>query len=76
MKGWLMVFDHPFFTTTGLDGAFEIKGVPQGEQNLVVWQEKVGYATPGGGRGMPVTVRAGAVTDAGEIKLDTAKATK
>jgi hypothetical protein len=73
MKGWLMVFDHPFFATTGPDGSFEIKGVPAGEQNLVVWQEKVGYVTPGFGRGMPVKVGAGKVSDAGEIRLDPAK---
>jgi len=73
MKGYLMVFDHPFFTTTGPDGAFEIKGVPEGEQNLVVWQEKVGYATSGAGRGMLVTVRGSEVTDVGVIKLDPAK---
>jgi len=73
MRGYLMVFDHPFFTTTGLDGAFEIKGVPAGDQKLIVWQEKVGYVTSGGGRGMAVTVRAGDVTDVGEIKLDPAK---
>ncbi len=30
MKGYLMVFDHPFFTITGPDGSFEIKGVPAG----------------------------------------------
>ena len=53
MKGYLMVFDHPFFTITGPDGSFEIKGVPAGDQNLIVWQEKVGYVTPGrsGGAG-------------------------
>ena len=43
MKAWIMVFDHPFFAVTGPDGSFEIKGVPAGEQHLVVWQEKVGY---------------------------------
>jgi hypothetical protein len=73
MKGYLMVFDHPFFATTGADGSFEIKGVPAGDQNLVVWQEKVGYVTSGGGRGLQVSVRAGEVADAGEIKLDPAK---
>ncbi|MFI5460395.1 MAG: carboxypeptidase regulatory-like domain-containing protein [Isosphaerales bacterium] len=73
MKGYLMVFDHPFFTTTGTDGAFEIKGVPAGDQSLIVWQEKVGYVTPGRSQGMPVTVRAGGVTDVGVIKLDLAK---
>jgi plastocyanin len=73
MRGWMMVYDHPFFATTGSDGSFEIKGVPAGEQNLVVWQETVGFVTPGRGAGMTVTVRAGEVTDVGEITLDPAK---
>jgi hypothetical protein len=76
MKGYLMVFDHPFFTTTAEDGSFEIKGVPAGEQKLVVWQNKVGYATEGKAGGMAVTVRPGETTDVGEVKLDPAKATK
>jgi len=75
MKGYIMVFDHPFFTTTAADGSFEIKGVPPGDQNLIVWQERVGFVTPGLGRGMPVKVRAGEVTDVGEIKMDPVKAT-
>jgi hypothetical protein len=70
MKGYLMVFDHPFFAVTGEDGSFEITGVPAGTQNLVVWQEMVGYVTTGAARGMPVQVQAGAVTDVGEIKLN------
>jgi hypothetical protein len=74
MKGYVMVFDHPFFATTGTDGSFEINGIPAGDQNLIVWQEKVGFVTPGLGRGMPVKVRAGEVTDVGEVKLDPAKA--
>ena len=51
MKGYIMVFDHPFFTITGPDGSFEIKGVPAGEQNLVVnWQESgLCYARSGEG---------------------------
>jgi hypothetical protein len=73
MKGYLMVFDHPFFTTTAADGSFEITGIPPGEQNFVVWQNKVGYVTAGLARGMAVMVRPGEVTDVGEIKLDPAK---
>jgi hypothetical protein len=69
MKAYIMVFDHPFFATTAADGSFEIKGVPPGEQNLVLWQEKVGYVNPEKAKGMTVTVRAGSVTDVGEVTL-------
>ena len=73
MHGHVMVFDHPFFAVTGPDGSFEIKGVPPGEQTIVVWQEKVGYVTPGTAGRMPVKVTAGEVTDVGDIKIDPAK---
>jgi hypothetical protein len=73
MESYLMVFDHPFFAVTAADGSFEITGVPVGEQKLVVWQSKVGYATTGGTRGMSVMVEADKATDVGEIKLDPAK---
>jgi hypothetical protein len=76
MTGYLVVLDHPFFATTGSDGSFEIKNVPSGAQNLIVWQGKVGYANPGLGRGMPVSVKAGEVTDVGEVKIDPARANK
>jgi hypothetical protein len=76
MSANLMVLDHPFFAVTATDGSFEIKGVPAGDQNLVVWQEKVGYVSPGGGAGMPVKVAAGELTDVGEIKVDPAKAAR
>src|SRR5207248_1886685 len=61
MKGYMMVFNHPFFAVTKEDGLFEITGVPAGAQNLVVWQEKVGYVTKGLARGQEVTVHAGPV---------------
>lgn len=74
MKAYLMVFDHPFFAVTGADGAFEIKGVPAGEQNLVLWQERVGYVgftdPAKKAQGMAVTIRAGEVTDVGAIAID------
>ncbi len=65
-----MVFDHPFFAVTKEDGTFEITGVPAGTQNLIVWQERVGYVTPGKNNGKPVEVKAGKVTDVGDIVLD------
>jgi hypothetical protein len=69
MKGYIMVFDHPFFAITGADGSFEIQGVPAGEQRLVVWQETKGYVTDGKAAGMAVQVKAGGVTDVGLIKM-------
>ncbi|WP_165220826.1 hypothetical protein [Aquisphaera insulae] len=71
MKSYLMVFDHPFFAVTGKDGSFEIKGVPAGTQNVVLWQEKVGYVdTKTKAKGIPVTVTAGEVTDLGDVKIE------
>ena len=69
MKAYLMVFDHPFFAVTGSDGSFEIKGVPGGSQNLVFWQEKVGYVNPEKAKGTPVLVRAGEVRDLGAVAI-------
>jgi hypothetical protein len=73
MNGYLLVLDHPFFASTAADGSFEIKGVPAGAQNLIVWQGKVGYVNPGFGRGMPVAVKDGEVSDVGEVKIDPAR---
>lgn len=73
MKGYLMVFDHPFFAVTDEDGSFEIPGVPAGDQKFVVWQEKVGYVTEGFASGKEVKVQPGQTTDVGAIKIDPAK---
>jgi plastocyanin len=73
MKGNLMVFNHPFFAVTAPDGSFEIKGVPPGKQKIVVWHRKVGFVTDGAATGLAVDVKAGEVTDLGEVKLDPAK---
>jgi hypothetical protein len=74
MKAYIMVFEHSFFAVTGADGAFEIKGVPAGEQNLVLWQERVGYVgftdPAKKAQGMAVTIRAGEVTDVGSVAID------
>ena len=73
MRGYVMVFAHPFFAVTGEDGSFEITGVPAGTQNLVLWQEKVGYVNQGGARGIPVEVAANQVTNVGDILVNPAK---
>lgn len=41
-RGWILVFDHPYYDTTGSDGSFEITGVPPGHYHLVAWHERLG----------------------------------
>jgi plastocyanin len=36
MRGWVYVFSHPFFATTGKDGQFRFENVPPGEYRLRV----------------------------------------
>jgi hypothetical protein len=70
MKAYIMVFDHPFFAVTGDDGSFEIKGVPAGEQHIVLWQEKVGYVNPERLKGKLVSVPAGGTVDVGSVAIN------
>jgi hypothetical protein len=76
MKAYLMIFDHPFFAVTGHEGEFEIRGVPAGEQSLVLWQERVGYIgytdAAKKSQGRTVTVRNGVVSDVGSVAIDPA----
>jgi plastocyanin len=52
MKAYVGVVKNPFFSVTGDDGSFEIKGLPPGEYTISAWQEKLGTQT------MKVTVGA------------------
>ena len=42
MKGYVFVFDHPYFAVTHGDGKFELTGLPPGTYTLVAWQELYG----------------------------------
>jgi hypothetical protein len=42
MRAWVLEFDHPYFTSTGADGRFEIGDVPPGTYTLVAWHEVMG----------------------------------
>jgi plastocyanin len=42
MKSYVHVFDHPYFAVSGTDGKYAISGVPEGEYEVVAWQEKFG----------------------------------
>lgn len=42
MKGYVFLFDHPYFAVTHRDGKFELTGLPPGTYTLVAWQELYG----------------------------------
>jgi hypothetical protein len=43
MKANLLVRDNPYMAVAGEDGSFEIKNVPAGKQELILWHEAKGY---------------------------------
>jgi Carboxypeptidase regulatory-like domain len=45
MISYVGVLPHPFFSVTGSDGTFEIKGLPPGNYVIEAWHEKYGTFT-------------------------------
>jgi plastocyanin len=41
MNAFVLVFNHPFFALTDMDGRYRIDNVPPGTYNLVAWNEGV-----------------------------------
>jgi len=41
-KAYVGVLNHPFFAVTGIEGKFEIRGVPPGKYTLATWFERDG----------------------------------
>ncbi len=40
MHAWLGVLPHPFFSVSGADGSFTLKGLPPGTYTIEAWHEK------------------------------------
>jgi hypothetical protein len=61
---WIAVFDHPYYTMTGTDGAFAIDSVPPGRYQVRLWHPRLGAAadsvTIEADRTTAVTLRASA----------------
>lgn len=55
-RGFVAVFDHPYFAVTGATGRFALDDVPPGEYTLAAWHERLGRIE------QRVTVAAGAPT--------------
>jgi len=45
MQAHVGVLDHPFFASTGPDGAFDLKGLPPGTYTIEAWHETLGTQT-------------------------------
>jgi hypothetical protein len=78
MKGWVRIFDHPYYAVTDEDGNYEIKGAPAGEYMLVVWHEGAGWAEMkteevNGKKvrihGHPITIKPDTVNDQGNLGI-------
>jgi len=42
MSAYVGVMDNPFYSVTGADGTFVLKGLPAGDYEIVAWHEKYG----------------------------------
>ena len=55
-RGYIAVFDHPYFAVTEADGSFKIDSLPPGSYKLMVWRD--GDAKP---VERPIQITAGGV---------------
>lgn len=44
-RGFIAVFDHPYFAVTAANGSFTFDSVPPGKYTLKVWHERLGTVT-------------------------------
>jgi plastocyanin len=69
MRGWLRVYDHPYYAVTDDNGNFTIANAPAGNCQLIVWHESVGWRGGAAGRnGETIAVKPGG-TDLGKLDL-------
>ena len=45
MNAYVGVLDHPFYSVSGSNGRFELKGLPPGTYTVEAWHEKLGTQT-------------------------------
>lgn len=57
MRGYVRVFDHPYFAITDADGFFEIPKAPAGKWRIHYWHELGFHKGPEGRNGFPIEVK-------------------
>lgn len=72
MIAYWMILDHPYAAITDKDGKFTIENLPEGDHELVIWHEKVGYID----RKFKATVKKGAVSELKAVAVDAKKFTE
>jgi hypothetical protein len=69
MRGWVRIFNHPYFAVTDENGAFEFKDAPAGDWQLMVWHGSGGWLGGAKGRnGQPISIKGGAATSVGSLE--------
>lgn len=69
MKGWVRVYDHPYFAVTDENGNFEFKNAPAGDWQLMVWHGSGGWLGGRKGRdGQKISIPAGDTKDLGKLE--------
>lgn len=63
MTAYHLVQNHPFCAVTDANGEFEIKDIPAGKHNFMIWHERSGYLESN--KGLAVTISAGQPTKVG-----------
>jgi hypothetical protein len=66
--GHWLVLDHPYAAISQSDGTFEIRDLPPGKHELIVWHERVGYVV----KKYTAIVRANEVTTSPPIHVPVA----
>jgi hypothetical protein len=69
MKGWALVFNHPYYAVTNPDGAFEFNNAPAGNYRLMVRHGTGGFLGGAAGRkGRAINIKPGMTTDLGSLE--------
>jgi hypothetical protein len=68
MRGWVRIYDHPYYAVTDADGAFELKDAPAGAYRLIVWHGSGGWLGGAAGKnGQVINIKAGGTLDLGGL---------